>query len=388
MAKKQIKLNEEQLRNFISYSVARLLKEGANQFNSWDEISPEEDDWNYGVLKGLGDKMVEKFRQNMQQKYPDDDWSNEGGLFMDEIADWAMRKFDLKNFPDKIGVAYNSNMTNHGRGDYDEPEYWSNDLGSGWEIKDSNFEKLPEIGKRIVEAAVEHFMDYHMEDFLARGMEDRDWGPDDDYEGPLDEINLPRFDDDENKDKDEYKGHKFHTPKAWEPKNPYRKKDGSFYTWDEYCELAKKDRERGEISEMIKESIGLDVEHGTGLDIGDAGDDSQEQSSYPTEASCGFVQQYGSRGVKCRLHARIDDGEVEITLFQHDPEAPAGYKWEPQESWWFSVEEYTNGEWLPYWETFAGDSSFKSFRRFWPRISKLLTKIVYIIDEDDEIPFR
>lgn len=110
-------------------------------------------------------------------------------------------------------------------------------------------------------------------------------------------------------------------------------------------------------------------------------------SSYPTEASSAFVEKYGMRDVKCRLHAHLDDGEVEITLFQCDPSAPNGYKWEPQESWWFNVEEYTNGEWLPYWESLSGDSSMKSFRRFWPRISKLMTKIGYLIDEDDEMPF-
>ena len=328
--KGQIKLNENELRNFISYSVAKLLKESRPIYfdhNGVLDYDGEEDDGRgdrYGVIKleafngDYDDIILPVAKQLFGDDIPFDSET------MDDDDDWFdtfYRRILDVNGIDDISVEVS----------IDDDAYLKD-----YKIRDPKYDAAdPKLKK---------FMDIITKEILDRI---------DDGETIFFKLNPNLYESTK----------KIHISK------------------DEISEMIRKQ------VNMIKESIGLDVEHGAGLDVGDAGDDSQEQSSYPTEASCGFVEKYGTRNVKCRLHARIDDAEVEITLFQNDPNAPKGYKWEPQMSWWFSVEEYTNGEWLPYWETFAGDSSVKSFRRFWPRISKLLAKIGYLIDEDDEIPF-
>ena len=109
----------------------------------------------------------------------------------------------------------------------------------------------------------------------------------------------------------------------------------------------------------------------------------QPLSNFPTKASGTYSEKYGNTNVKCKVYVSNNDGEVVIDIFQYGPEG-----WEPEMEWMFDIEEYTNGTWLPYWETLGGDSSMKTLARHWPKIVKCLVKIGYLVDEDDEVPFR
>jgi hypothetical protein len=63
-------------------------------------------------------------------------------------------------------------------------------------------------------------------------------------------------------------------------------------------------------------------------------------------------------------------------------------EWYPQAEYVVGIEEYTNGTWLPYWETFNGDVSIRALANCFGKVVKLWKKVGYLFDEDDEIPFR
>lgn len=82
---------------------------------------------------------------------------------------------------------------------------------------------------------------------------------------------------------------------------------------------------------------------------------------------------------------KTDNEELLTDIFVYDER---GKELEPQAEYVVGIEEYTNGSWLPYWETFDGDVSIRALANCFDKVVKLWKKVGYLYDEDDEIPFR
>lgn len=79
------------------------------------------------------------------------------------------------------------------------------------------------------------------------------------------------------------------------------------------------------------------------------------------------------------------DGELLTDIFIYDP---MDKEWYPQAEYVVGIEEYKDGSWLPYWESFNGDVSIRALANCFGKVVKLWKKVGYLYDEDDEIPFR
>ena len=109
--------------------------------------------------------------------------------------------------------------------------------------------------------------------------------------------------------------------------------------------------------------------------------------NFPKKASGTFTMNT-RRGNTDKYRAYVektDDEELLTDIFIYDP---MDKEWYPQAEYVVGIEEYTNGTWLPYWETFNGDVSIKALANCFGKVVKLWKKVGYLYDEDDEIPFR
>lgn len=181
---KKIRLNEKQLREFVSYSVAKLLKEGMrpiyDKHGEWDgdEYSP------YG---------------------------SDSFVFEPDIDKYLGDDVDFPEYP-KVRVEYTKTEGMKGDGylQPDDPDEYTLD---GWDIV--NKENLPQEAIEAVKMYMEN--DFDLEEEAIE------------HEGYLEEGEnrgiMAHFDG-----KDTFK-----------PKNPYEN-----MTWDEYCAAKKKEREDDE----------------------------------------------------------------------------------------------------------------------------------------------
>lgn len=379
----EVKLNEQQLREFISYSVAKLLKEWRNG-GTTIELDPWEDNFFMRALESVLEASGED-SYDFAEKY--------SGIWPLEV------EIDFSEDDPDPSVGY----------------------GGDIDIIDSRIvSEVPQEVSGIIEKAVEKYM---ANDVVYNKIEDSLNGYSPDYEDDdrraineslrLNEKNLgitTHFDGKSER----------------EATNPYMN-----MTWDEYCAAkageSEKDKEREMRDAEVKdeepnrgimahfddkeyEKTPEDIERSehmfddkywaNKMNLSEAdiremvetcvkklteamGMDNEPKSKFPDRASGTFTEKYGQRSVKCRaIVQNNNDGSITMAILMYGDEG-----WEPEMEWMFDVEEYVNGEWLPYWETFGGDSSMKSFRRFWPKFVKLLMKIGYRADEDNEVPF-
>jgi hypothetical protein len=378
MAKRQITLNEEKLREFISYSVARLLKEA------------------YG--KPIYDRHGE------YDGYEDTKYGSDSFVFEPDIDKYLSDEVDFPEYPKvKVYFTRTEGMKGDGYMQPDDPDEYKLD---SWEIVNQEG-MTPEVMNAVKqymendfdveEAANEHGNLYEenrgvMAHFSGEGFQPKNpyenmtWDEycaakarereEDAEKKRLHDMNYPE-------DGKENRGITTHFDGEKHEKTPEEiEADEHMFDDDYWANREKIHVSKDEISEMIQNQI-KQLKEGLGQEEGEV------QSQFPRQASRGFTMKYyGGKDVRCKVFVTNDEDEVVITVFQYDPRSPETNKWAPQFEWAFNIEGYTNGTWLPYWETLGGDTSMRTLARIWPTISKALVKIGYLADEDDEVPFR
>ena len=179
--KKQIKLNEAQLREFISYSVARILKE----------------DYGYNTIKIEPD--LDKYLDELEQG------NDESDAFVRKLMEYDV-------WPVRVRIIYS--VTKGMKGDNylvpDDPDEY---MVEDWEIINKENIKDDAV-KDLLSQMVERYMeDFDLEDELA-------------YRGELYEENRGIMTH-------------FGSENEYEPKNPYKG-----MTWDEYCKAKEKEQRK------------------------------------------------------------------------------------------------------------------------------------------------
>ena len=224
MNKKQIRLSEEKLRDFISYSVARLLKEGMGRDIY---LSNGEYDGGEGSMYGSSSTVIsfnpfddDAMMRAFEFALDDDkyrgltlDMFDEGGQFGDI---WPVR----------VDVEFNAKEGMRS-GSYDVPDDPDEIEITGWE---SGMKDPGAIGQ-LVNDAIEAYLEMYFD-------KDELWGA----------VNEEK----------ENRGITYHNDgnSSWKPKNPY---EGM--SWDEYCETKKKERE-GKKEEDPERGMGAPKNHG------------------------------------------------------------------------------------------------------------------------------
>jgi hypothetical protein len=188
----KIKLNEEQLRNFISYSVKRILKEGYGHLPTFElELDPETDD---ELMES-----IEKAHKN---------FNDVDAQLLDSI------------WPLYIEVEY----------DYDapgDPGYNGYINLTDWKLEDN--QNIPEEIAPFVTEVIKDYVYYTGNEFIKDKIIDSiDYEHNNYYDGEDDAL------------REENLGitTHFETDPNDKPRNPY---EGM--TWEEYCEAKKKERE-------------------------------------------------------------------------------------------------------------------------------------------------
>lgn len=387
MAKKQIRINQSDIR--------RMIKEAV-------------DSMGYPKVSGGAFSMDSPLGQEIKdhaQKYtrPGEDW-----LDREKWEDTWMSRDDGNDKRDRFAMdEFGDEKADSGRfdkpfGEFDDEieNQWDDEPGYADEPDDDEIAGIDEDRKiKLNEKQLREFVSYSVSRLLK--------------EGYLEEAEnrgiMTHFDGNS----------------SFQPENPYED-----MTWNEYCEAKRGEREeedskpekepnrtnrgimthfdgkgreetpedkerdehmfddnywankmnlsKDELSEIVKRTVKRLTEE---MNLGGEGEEVVD--NFPKKAGVSFTEKYGQMDVKCKALVSISDAEVTIDILQYGPEG-----WEPEMEWMFSAEEYSDGAWLPYWETLGGDASMKTLARFWPKIMKALIKIGYLADEDDEIPFR
>ena len=387
MGKKQITLNEENLRNFISYSVARLLKEAYGkpiydahgEFDGYEDSKYGFDNMKIDFDPFEDDGMMSAFESVLESgKYP--------GLSKEMFDDYEDGQFG-RIWPVKVEVNYDVKQGAKGDG-YLTPDDPDEINVTGWNIIDDQ-NKFGEAAGLVKDVIDTYFRD---------GYFDADEVIGDSIAG-LNEENrgvMAHFSGD-----------------GFQPENPYKD-----MTWDEYCEAKRKEREdekkRKELeglnkfeepgkpnlgvtthfdgkdsfklsSDELKEMIAKEIcQLKEGME---GGEEEQVQDMFPKKAS-GKFKMNTRRGTVDQYRVfveKTDDEELLTDIFVYDP---MDKEWYPQAEYVVGIEEYLNGSWLPYWETFNGDVSIRALANCFSKVVKLWKKVGYLYEEDDEIPFR
>ena len=317
---KRVSLSESQLREFISYSVAQLLKES----------------------------MPIYMRRNGEVEYEGEDGSPYGGdsivIQPDELEEYVPEDLELP----KIRVYYD--VTEGMKGDgYMQPDDPDEYEVTDWEV--INKEKYPPEVLEAIKNYMENDFDIEEEVSGHRLWEEKEKDDDDDecdYGGGWDAsfnkraTDRPKIDHEKNG-----RGHLAHFP---------GKKDDS----------KKKDKEN-----VNEEAMGND----------------EVAERFPKKASGTFTMNTRSgKTDKYKVFVeKTPEEELLTDIFIYDP---MDKEWYPQAEYVVGIEEYLNGSWLPYWETFNGDVSIRALANCFGKVVKLWKKVGYLHDEDDEIPFR
>lgn len=219
---------------------------------------------------------------------------------------------------------------------------------------------------------------------------------------------------------------------SFQPKNPYEN-----MTWDEYCAAKADERQKDKEREMkdaevkdekpnrgimthfggekhektpedierdehmfddqywvdkmnlsesdIKEMVDACVKKLT--EVMDNHEEEEVVDRFPKKASGTFTMNTRSgKTDKYRVFVeKTYDEELLTDIFIYDP---MDKEWYPQAEYVVGIEEYKDGSWLPYWESFNGDVSIRALANCFGKVVKLWQKVGYLYDEDDEIPFR
>ena len=386
----KVTLTEEGLRNFISYSVSKLLKEAYGRPFSDGRGGIEYEDSKYGsdsmeieFNPWEDDSQMEAFQSVIEEAGLQMDMFDDGGQFGDI-------------WPISVNVHYT--VSQGMKGDYDTPDDPDEIEVTGWDADTNDFP--PQVGQLVDKALKTYFNDGYFdpeEQIGARGLYEENLGTTVHFNGessfkpenPYKDMSWDEYCEAKRmeREKDQMKSEKpeedekpniavtTHFDGEKHEKTPEEMEDEKHMLDDDYW-VNKMNLSKDELSEIVKKTVKKIMEMG----------DYKENAvvdNFPKKAGVSFTEKYGRMDVKCKALVSISDAEVVIDLLQYGPEG-----WEPEMEWMFSAEEYTDGSWLPYWETLGGDASMKVLARFWPKIMKALIKIGYLADEDDEIPFR
>ena len=386
----KVTLTEEGLRNFISYSVSKLLKEAYGRPFSDGRGGIEYEDSKYGsdsmeieFNPWEDDSQMEAFQSVIEEAGLQMDMFDDGGQFGDI-------------WPISVNVHYT--VSQGMKGDYDTPDDPDEIEVTGWDADTNDFP--PQVGQLVDKALKTYFNDGYFdpeEQIGARGLYEENLGTTVHFNGessfkpenPYKDMSWDEYCEAKRmeREKDQMKSEKpeedekpniavtTHFDGEKREKTPEEMEDEKHMFDDDYW-VNKMNLSKDELSEIVKKTVKKIMEMG----------DYKENAvvdNFPKKAGVSFTEKYGRMDVKCKALVSISDAEVVIDLLQYGPEG-----WEPEMEWMFSAEEYTDGSWLPYWETLGGDASMKVLARFWPKIMKALIKIGYLADEDDEIPFR
>ena len=204
---KKVRLNEEGLRNFISYSVARLLKEAWRPYDDGrggidyeysyygnESMQIEFDPWEY-------DDQMAAFQEAVEEDGMSTDMFDDGGEFGDI-------------WPITVKVYY---TVSHGmKGDYDVPDDPDEIEVTGW---DAGTHDLPSQVGRMIEKALQIYFNGYFD--------------------PYEQIEL----------NEENLGVTFHSngESTYKPENPYKD-----MTWDEYCAAKKREQEEEKEREELE----------------------------------------------------------------------------------------------------------------------------------------
>ena len=351
MKRKSIRLNEKELREFVSYSVRRLLKEGMEAYTS----RPQENtiDISFDPNNNEHARYVLEYVLDKNHKYDD--------LTIDMFMDGG--QFDI--WPVKIeGVRYE--VTPASAPDSDEIEVDKN----SYRIRTDN---LDGVIKDVVEETIEMYMDEiepgEIEEFaseqslggnsrfpaIAGLSEDKATSahfPNKKKEEP--ERKLPTVDDLRKKKADEKKEEE--GKKSWcekdegEPKN----KGVTVHFGND------------DLKEAIRKAVTKIFEG-----IGD--DEEEAHSQFPAKASGTFTMRTRRGNVdKYKVYVeKTEEEELLTDIFVYDER---GKEWEPQAEYVVGIED--------------GDVSIRALANCFDKVVKLWKKVGYLYDEDDEIPFR
>lgn len=376
----QIRLSESQLREFVSYSVARLLRE-SGYLRAPDGDGSFELDFGPYELNGVEDIV----NRVLAEKGLGEEWLEENDPFPVKVR----ISYGITPGPDDdqvLGLPGNTDDTRL----------------TGWEIISP------------VDPSIRGFVEEVLGEYLKSG--------DFDLDGELVERGILResADDADRAYEEDLDDEGLdpvltgsHEKVGSLPDVPNRYEG---MTWDEYVEAKKREREEDErkaekgldpvltggkggsvggfgskdktrltgedLDEMVRKVVEKVIKEGE-----EPGNEGMPADNFPKKASGTFTMRTRRGNVdKYKVFVEKTDNEELLTdIFIYEP---MGKEWYPQAEYVVDIEEYTNGTWLPYWETFNGDVSIRSLANCFDKVVKLWKKVGYLHDEDDEIPFR
>ena len=220
MKNKQIKLNEDGLRDFISYSVARLLKEAyGGSFDDHGNMSYMDSEYGddskeIAFNPWEDDDQMAAFQQAVEEKGLDMEMFDDGGDFGDI---WP------------VAVKVNYSKSQGMKGGYDTPDDPDEIEVTGW---DAGIYDLPPVVSDVMETALNiYFNDgYFDPDEMIAGLNEG-------WDTSFSERAMKYGEKDSD---DKNKGAKIHfNGSGFKPKNPYE-----HMTWDEYKDAKKAEHDK------------------------------------------------------------------------------------------------------------------------------------------------
>ena len=412
----KVTLSEQGLRNFISYSVARILKEGYRPIyrslgngdydydgDEWDggpnsygstEIELPNEAIIYALEDVAGIEFNDQYKQQFKAQYgqePDED----------DFVDDMMRRIGFDLTP-RVSIDFDVTTS---RGDYWTPGYTDVDLRS-WEMDGGykGYAQASDMGKKIMQAAAEWYIENNVDELYERIngdlYESRNLGITTHFNGessfkPESELGNMTFDElraykagknKTEKEKEETEG-KIEKPNRGvmvhfggeKHERTPEEIERDEHLFDDQYWVDKMNLSKDELSEIISECVKRIME---GM-----GDEEEVVEQFPMKASGTFTMntRRGNTDKYKVFVEKTSEEELLTDIFIYDP---MDKEWYPQAEYVVDIEEYTNGSWLPYWETFNGDVSIRALANCFGKVVKLWKKVGYLFEEDDEIPFR
>lgn len=376
MAKRQITLSEEKLRNFISYSVARLLKEayGRPIYDAHGEYDGYEDT-KYGTDSFVFEPDIDKYLSDEVDfpEYPKvrveftrtEGMKGDGYLQPDDPDDYKLNSWEIVNQEGMTPEVMNA-VKQYMENDFDVEEAAS-EYGDLYEENRGVTAHFSGEGFQPKNP----YENMTWDEYCAAKARERE---EDAEKKRLHDMNYPE-DEKENRGITAHFGGEKHEKTPEEIEADEHMFDDDYWANKERVHVSK-----DEISEMIQNAIRSLKEN-----IG--GEEKPVVDNFPKKASGTFTMNTRRGNTdKYRVFVEKTDNEELLTdIFIYDP---MDKEWYPQAEYVVDIEEYTNGTWLPYWETFNGDVSIRALANCFHKVVKLWKKVGYLFDEDDEIPFR
>lgn len=392
----KVTLTEESLRNFISYSVSELLKEAYGRPFSDGRGGIEYEDSKYGsdsmeieFNPWEDDSQMEAFQSVIEEAGLQMDMFDDGGQFGDI-------------WPISVNVHYT--VSQGMKGDYDTPDDPDEIEVTGWDADTNDLQ--PQVGQLVDKVLQTYFNDGYFdpeEQIGARGLYEENLGTTVHFNGessfkpenPYKDMSWDEYCEAKRmeREKDQMKSEKpeedekpniavtTHFDGEKHEKTPEEMEDEKHMFDDDYW-VNKMNLSKDELSEIVKKTVKKIMEE---IEAGNEG--AQVVDNFPKKASGTFTMRTGRGNVdKYKVYVeKTEEEELLTDIFVYDER---GNEWEPQAEYVVGIEEYKDGSWLPYWETFNGDVSIRALANCFDKVVKLWKKVGYLYDEDDEIPFR